>query len=310
VTLTKPAPILIAGTGALANLFAARLSAAGHAVSMLGSWPDGLEALRTKGVRLHAADGGTTVYPVEASDDPVEFGGAKLALVLVKAWQTERVAQQLAEALDAEGVALTLQNGLGNREALAAQLGEERVAFGVTTTGANLLGPGQVQAGGEGVISLGPHPRLASLSAALKGAGFQVQEVENVESLAWSKLVINAAINPLTAVLEVRNGELLARPSARALLGQLAREVAAVAAAQGIPLTSDDPVAAAEGVAERTAANLNSMLQDVQRGAPTEIEAICGAVVRAGEEAGVPTPVNATLLKLVKAIVEHKNEDR
>jgi 2-dehydropantoate 2-reductase len=293
----------------LANLFAARLSAAGHAVSMLGSWLEGLEALRTNGVRLHAADGGSTIYPVAASDDPADFKGTRLALVLVKAWQTERAAKQLAECLDVEGIALTLQNGLGNREALAAQLGEERVAFGVTTTGANLLGPGKVQAGGEGVISLGAHPRLAPLSAALKDAGFQVQEVENVESLAWSKLVVNAAINPLTAVLGVRNGELLARPGARALLGQLAREVAAVAAAQGIPLTSADPVAAAEGVAERTAANLNSMLQDVERGAPTEIEAICGAVVRAGAEAGVPTPVNATLLKLVQAIVEGQHAD-
>lgn len=303
------APILIAGTGALANLFAARLSAAGHPVSMLGSWPEGLDALRANGVLLHDADGGATVFPVEVSDQPGDFKGAKLALVLVKAWQTERIAEQLAECLAPEGLALTLQNGLGNREALAAQLGEERVAFGVTTTGANLLGPGQVQAGGEGLISLGAHPRLAPLAEALKGAGFQVQEVENVESLAWSKLVINAAINPLTAVLNVRNGELLTRPSARALLGQLAQEVAAVAAALGIELTSADPVGAAEGVAERTAANRNSMLQDVERGAPTEIEAICGAVVRAGEEAVVPTPVNATLLKLVKAIVEGQHAD-
>ncbi len=276
---------------------------------MLGSWPAGLDALRTKGVLLHDADGGTTVYPVEVSEDPADFAGAQLALVLVKAWQTERVAEQLLACLAPQGLALNLQNGLGNHETLAAQLGEERVAFGVTTTGANLLGPGQVRAGGEGLISLGAHPRLAPLAAALKGAGFRVQEVENVESLAWSKLVINAAINPLTAVLGVRNGELLTRPSARQLLGELAREVAAVAAAQGIELTSDDPVAAAEGVAERTAANRNSMLQDVERGAPTEIEAICGEVLRAGEAAGVPTPLNAAMLKLVKAMVEGQDAD-
>jgi hypothetical protein len=88
----------------------------------------------------------------------------------------------------------------------------------------------------------------------------------------WGKLVINAAINPLTALLGVPNGELLARPAARALMADLACEAAAVAAAQGIRLPYPDPVAAAEGVAQRTAANRSSMLQDVQRGAPTEID--------------------------------------
>ena len=100
----------------------------------------------------------------------------------------------------------------------------------------------------------------------------------------------------------VPNGELLTRPSARELSATLAIEVAAVAAAQDIPLAFTDPVAAAEQVAERTAANNSSMLQDVQRGAPTEIDAICGAVVRNGEAVGVPTPANQTLWRLVSAL--------
>ena len=124
------------------------------------------------------------------------------------------------------------------------------------------------------------------------------------DDLLWSKLVINAAINPLTALLRCPNGELMARPSARTLMGAAAREAADVAAALGRHLTYADPVAVAEEVARRTAVNHSSMFQDVQRGAPTEIDAICGAIVAAGEERGVPVPVNRTLWLLVKASIE------
>jgi 2-dehydropantoate 2-reductase len=125
---------------------------------------------------------------------------------------------------------------------------------------------------------------------------------QDLESLVWSKLVINAAINPLTALLNVPNGELLNRPTARQLSAQLAAETAAAAAAQGIELSFADPVAAAEDVARRTAANLSSMLQDVRRGARTEIDAICGAIVKAAHAAGVPAPVNEAMWKLVNAL--------
>jgi len=155
---------------------------------------------------------------------------------------------------------------------------------------------------GEGQISLGAHPRLAPLGAALQAAGFQVVTAEDVNSLAWSKLAINAAINPLTALLGVPNGELLVRSTARQLSAALSNEVAAVASGKGITLTFSDPAAAAEDIVRRTAANLSSMLQDVRRGVPTEIDAICGAVVRAGREVGVPTPVNAVMWQLVSAL--------
>jgi 2-dehydropantoate 2-reductase len=136
----------------------------------------------------------------------------------------------------------------------------------------------------------------------LREAGFNVETVADPDSLLWGKLVINAAINPLTALLRVPNGELLERGTARALMQAAACEAAAVAAAQGIRLPYPDPLAVAESVAQRTATNRSSMFQDIQRGAPTEIDAICGAVVQAGEEVGVPTPVNLTLWQLVKAL--------
>jgi len=224
--------------------------------------------------------------------------------VLVKAWQTDRVARLLADCLAAEGLALTLQNGLGNREILAATLGPDRVALGSTTTGATLLGPGLAKSGGEGTISIEAHDRLAPLQSSLVASGFKVELVADARALVWSKLVVNSAINPLTAILRIPNGQLLERPSARLLLHALAEETAAVAHAESIQLITSDPVRLVENVALTTAANHSSMLQDVLRGAPTEIDAICGAVARTGMRHRVPTPVNRACWQLVLALTQ------
>jgi 2-dehydropantoate 2-reductase len=296
--------ILIVGTGALATLFAARLARAGHQITMLGTWKAGLDALRSHGARFVDSAGNEHQFEVQAINNPLDCKGMKYALVLVKAWQTARVAGQLKECLaDAQrGLAVTLQNGLGNRETLSQSLGLNRVALGVTTTGATLIGPGLVRAGGEGTISIEQHQALGPIEAALKSAKFNVEVVEDAQSLIWGKLVINAAINPLTALLRIPNGELLERPSARELMRALASEAAQVAAAEEIHLPFPDPILAAEEVATKTAANHSSMLQDVLRGAPTEIDSICGAVVKTGRKHKIDTPVNLACWKLVSAL--------
>jgi 2-dehydropantoate 2-reductase len=301
--ISKMKNILIVGTGALASLFAARLSQAGYFITMLGSWKAGLEALQKDGVRLLDANGDEHRFPVQAISDPHEARGIGHALVLVKAWQTEHIAEQLRECLAGNGLAITLQNGLGNRETLARSLGSSRVALGATTTGATLLGPGLVREGGEGILSIERHPSLGPIEDALRSAKFNVNIVNDARSLIWGKLVINAAINPLTAILRVPNGKLLELSSAREMMKALAMETAQVAEAEKIQLPFPNPVAAAEEVARRTAANHSSMLQDVLRGAPTEIDAICGAVVRTGQKHHLETPTNWACWKLVKAMV-------
>lgn len=297
-SITRPA-VLIVGTGAMACLFGARLAA--HAqVAMLGTWREGLAALRSCGIQLQV-NGVLQAAPVRATDNPEDCRGARLALVLVKSWQTVRAALQLKQCLSDKGVALTLQNGLGNRERLEEVLGAERVAQGVTTYGATLQGPGRARLGGEGVIHLAPHPRLGPLIDLLSRAGFALEVVEDIVPLVWGKVVVNAGINPVTALLRLPNGALLepGREGAWRVARQAAEEAAQVARHSGIRL----PFASAEAymaeVARRTSANRSSMLQDVERGRPTEIEAISGAIVAAGQRLGVPTPVNQMLRDLV-----------
>ena len=301
--MKDPQPsILVVGTGSMACFFAARLSAAGISVCMLGTWVHALDVLRQKGITVLEADGREHTYPVQASHDPSAYAGVRFAVVLVKSWQTGRAARQLSECLAGDGVALTLQNGVGNQEKLAAILGEQRVALGVTTYGANLVGVARVHPAGEGIITLGVHPLMSQMAEIFRLGGFAVDLSPDPRALLWGKLVINAAINPITALLGITNGELLERPTARLLMANLALETAAVAEAQGVHLHFPDPVTMVEDIAQRTAVNRSSMLQDVTRGSPTEIDAICGAIVEAGERSGIATPANRVVWQLVKAL--------
>ena len=290
--------ILIVGTGALATLFAVRLSLAGVDVTMLGSWPEGLAALHNRGASLDGRDS----LPIRATNNPADCIGAKIALVLVKSWQTEYVAKQLADCLAEDSLAVTLQNGLGNDKILSRTLTARRVSRGVTTLGATLLAPGIVRSGGEGVVMLEAHERLEALEEVLEAGNFEVSVIKNAEPVVWSKLIVNAAINPLTALLRMKNGEILGNPPARALMGELAREASLVAKALGIELPFLSPESAVEEVAHRTADNISSMFQDVLRGAPTEVDAINGAVINLGKQEGLETPFNQAIWYMVKAL--------
>ncbi|HEY70523.1 MAG TPA: 2-dehydropantoate 2-reductase [Anaerolineae bacterium] len=301
--------LLIVGTGAMACLFGARL--AEHArVTLLGTWLEGLEALQNSGVRLRETDGNEHRMNVAASHGPANCKEIKLALVLVKSWQTQRAASQLADCLAEDGIALTLQNGLGNLEILQQALGTERAALGVTTSGATLLGPGYVRAGGAGTTHLGSHPRLKPMADLLRRAGFQIEYADDLEGLLWGKLAINAGINPLTAILRVPNGMLCELPYARRLMQTAAQETATVASSLGIALPYDDAAAAVVEVAKNTASNHSSMLQDIKRGAPTEIDAICGAVARHAETQSLTAPVNWTLWHLIRALIASSSGEK
>jgi 2-dehydropantoate 2-reductase len=138
----------------------------------------------------------------------------------------------------------------------------------------------------------------------LRRAGLSVQQVPDLTSLIWGKLIINVAINPLTALLEIRNGRLLESDETRILMGKAAKEAAEVAQVMGINIEFSDPSQAAEVVALATSENISSMFQDLKRGAPTEIDVLCGVVSKQGEIHQVPTPVNDLFWSLIKAKVD------
>lgn len=300
--------LLIAGSGAMGSLFAARL-ASRFDLAVLAHWPPQLQALQRDGLTLEAPDGRRFHLPpgeLSVTGDVRAVSAVDVALVLVKSYQTARTAREVAAILAPDGLAITLQNGLGNLETLAAAVGRERAVAGTTSEGATLLAPGLVRHAGRGLTTLcvcapAQRSRLAALAATLEEAGFVTRLGEDVECLLWAKVAVNAGINPLTALLGVPNGFLAEHEAARALMAAAAAEAEAVALALGCAPAQPPAGERALQVARATAANHSSMLQDRRNGRPSELEAITGAVVARGAAQGVPTPVNQALLLLSRA---------
>jgi 2-dehydropantoate 2-reductase len=289
--------VVVLGTGALACLFGARLARHGSRVTLLGTWAAALDRISREGIDVEESDARWRAAPaVRRLGEGVE--PADLVLVLVKGHRTAAVAPHAALARGPAGRILTLQNGLGNAETLGAVAGFVNVDVGATTAGATLLGPGQVRVSGLGRTWLAPSRDASGIRALLLAAGFPTEIAADLRVVLWRKLAANAAINALSALRGVPNGALLDSPPDLARLHAAAREVAAVAAALGIPLGAD-AAEIAVAVARETAQNRSSMLQDLERGALTEVDAINGAVVREGRRLGVPTPVNEALWREV-----------
>lgn len=303
--------ILVVGPGAIGLLHAVMLTRGRHEVLLLGRRQEAVDAINRDGVTVERVSTGTTSnVPVRATLNASEAGAVDLVLVCVKCYSTLQATKDALPAFGPGTAVLTLQNGLGNVEAISSVVGRERVLAGITGVGVTLLGPGSVRHAGEGHTMMGEldgrlTDRLESVAEALRQSGIEVDLSTEVDSLLWGKVVINAALNPLAALLRVRNGDLVERPDARTLMGAVARETASVAEAKGIRLPYPDPIARVEEVCRATRTNKVSMLQDVERGAETEVDYINGAVVREGEAAGVPTPINWALTRLVKALQPH-----
>ena len=243
-----------------------------------------------------------TRAPLREGEPPVDA-----AVVAVKTYGTAWAADMARRVLARDGVAITIQNGLGNYEILRDAVGERRAAVGVIYVGARLdaggtlhaTGPGRAVLGRNGTASRAMIERLAAL---MTDGGMTVDVVDDPWPSVWRKVLTNAAVNPTTALLGRLNSELVQDAAASRIADGLAREVARVASAAGVPVNEDDAVKWWREMAELTGPNRSSMLQDVEAKRPTEIDAICGAVHREGQLRGVATPLNQAMTLLVSAL--------
>jgi 2-dehydropantoate 2-reductase len=260
-----------------------------------------------------ALAGRAEIVTIDRTRAPLRAGEAAVdaAVVCVKTPGTAWAAEMAQHIVARDGVLLTIQNGLGNYEILVAAIGEARVAVGVIYVGARLENE-KLWATGPGKIELGlvaraePRRALKALAARLVDGGMTVSVVQNPWTSVWRKVAVNAAMNPVTALLGYTNEELLADVAASRVADVLAAEVARVATATGMlsqrGLSEDEARRAWRDIAVLTGANRSSMLQDVQAGRPTEVDAICGAVHREGERRGIAAPLNQAMTLLVSAL--------
>ncbi len=299
----------IVGAGAMGSLFGGLLGRSGEDVWLIDSWLEQVEALKRNGLVLEdgtgALGGGEVAVKVQAASSADEVGPVDVVLFFVKSYSTAEAARASGALMGPSTVALTLQNGLGNVEALEAELGFGRVLAGSTTCGATFVSPGRVRFAGKGPTVVGEldgkrTDRALAIAKSLNRAGLEASVSDDIRATIWGKVLVNVGINALTALTGLRNGELLNYEETRLVMRSAVEEAVAVARARGISVPWADPVAHVVEVAKATATNRSSMLQDVDRGRRTEIEAINGQIVREARLAGLAAPVNEVLTALVR----------
>jgi len=298
--------LAVLGPGALGCLMAALFWEAGAQVSLADYRPERVALLRQRGIQVHTLEGGPRVVRVPIGL-AAEVGPCDLTIMAVKAYQTEAAARSLPALMSQGGMALTLQNGLGNLEVMARIAGPGRLLAGVGLLGVTRQDEGRIIYAGRGAIYIGvpagsqvTGAEVAAVVDLFRQAGLECQAREDIEAVLWEKLVINVGINPLTALLRVPNGALLELSPAWEVAVAAAGEAQAVARAAGLNL-SGDPAARLAQVCTATAANRSSMFQDILAGKQTEIEALNAQVAARGRALGVPTPVNDLLTRLLRA---------
>jgi 2-dehydropantoate 2-reductase len=294
------------GCGAVGSLFAANLAQ----LDDVDVWAYDLDrehvaAINRDGLRLSGA--GEALGRLTATSDPTRLPACDFGIVATKAMHTAAAIEATAAAFS-HGCVATVQNGLGNEEAIAEHA--ERVIRGTTFPAGKLLEPGHVQWDVKGDTTLGPFEsrpapfdEVARLADACTRAGMPTTAVQDARGSQWRKVIFNAATNPVGALTRLTHGRVCEDPGLRRLVSGLVDEGKAVATAQGIELDADpedliDHAAKPEVAYDHKA----SMLQDIEARRPTEIDYLNGGIVRFGAENGVPTPLNRAIWSLVKGL--------
>jgi 2-dehydropantoate 2-reductase len=304
----KRVKIGIIGAGALGSAIGGTLAEGGHDVLLVNRDRTHVDAINRCGLMMRA-DGGDRVVPVRAAV-PAEAGGpVDLVIVLVKSFHTAEAVKAAIGLVGPQTTVLSLQNGLGHEDVLTDLIGHDRVIAGKTYVGGVMLGPGHVIAGVTGKETIIGEldgritPRIERIGSAFQAAGMPLVVSRNILGAMWDKLLVNVATGALSGITRLAYGDLYAVPELEVTATAAVAEAIAVAKASGIVLETIHPheawVKAASGLPPEFKA---SMLQSLEKGSATEVDFINGAVVRAGNKTGVPTPINATLVACVKGI--------
>ena len=301
--------IMFVGVGALGSYFGGALAEAGHDVTLLIRNKAHRDAIRADGLILHR-DG------VEARIDPVvvdtetagDAGIADIVIVFTKTGATKAALQAATPVIGPDTRLVTVQNGLGNAEALAAFVPMDQVIYGTTMAPGDMVAPGVVSTHGSHVTQFraaGENPvtgRMANdLAAMLSAAGIDTRVNSDVDRVIWAKVAFNCAMNSLCALLDTSPGPLLDSGEMKALVTATIMEGCDVAAAVGVEVDRDGVRRTLDMVHREHREHVPSMLVDFRNRQPTEIASLNGAVVALGARHGVPTPRNETLLALVRA---------
>ena len=298
--------IVVLGAGAMGSIFGGHLAEAGEDVILLDVWREHVEAINNKGLHITGVSGDRYIR-VRATTDAKDVGTADLVILAVKAYNTKDAITTYRSIFTPNTILLTIQNGLIDVKMLEQLSGTSRVLVGVTGHGATMLGPGEVYHAGRGKTVIG-NPRggiteeVKHVVEILNRANLEAEASPDVRGVVWTKLMANIGINPVTALTRLRNGEIVENPETRAIMEMAVREAYEVAKTLKIKLLVDDPIAYVIDIAKKTATNKSSMLQDVERQRPTEIDVINGAVVRIGKQIGVSVTVNEILTNLIKGL--------
>jgi 2-dehydropantoate 2-reductase len=295
--------IIVIGAGAMGGIYGGRLALAGHAVAFIDSRIEHVEAIRRDGLRLEGL-GGDHVIRAAAQTGPEGLAVADLVIVFTDANGTPDAARMAARLLAPDGVALTLQNGIGNVETLTAVLGGHRVLAGVSMNSGMSPGPGCVRHTNAGSTSIGEldgaaSARVQALADALSAAGLPTVVVADPLAMIWGKFVLNCGVNAISAVTGLRLGEVARTPEVDALQDRLVDEILEVIARKGVRLDDPDPRASIKRIC-RLRFNKPSMFQHLEAGRRTEIDAINGALVREARALGIPVPYNEAVVAIVK----------
>ena len=298
--------LCVVGCGAVGGLFAANLAQLDDLeVWAFDVWDEHVQAINDNGLRLSGA--GEVIGRLRATSDPGEVPACDFGIVATKSMHTGEAIAAVAHAFT-EGSVCSVQNGVGNEEAIAEHVA--RVIRGTTFPAGKLVEPGHVQWEVKGDTTLGPfEPSPAQLSEierlaeACTRAGMPTKAVPDARGPQWRKLIFNAATNPIGALTGLTHGRVCEDPALRALVSALVDEGKAVASAQGIEL-DEDPEQLIDYAARPEVAydHKASMLQDVEARRQTEIDFLNGGVVRFGREHAVPTPLNDAVTALVKGL--------